>query len=407
MDYQSVIISKLGNFINEIHRLRFKDFPYQSPKTALCLLEKHFKAWRDELTKFIKSLPPGSPSLRHLCHQIQSDIGTYMPIVGIIANSANVRTVFEMYEPIWQMASEILEPTKNPRSADINLILSSEWELSPFVFGALPFTEVLRNFIIIGLPASECSNPLLAPLAGHELGHVVWKKNNLSKTLQPRINEIIMRHLSADDGKNGMTLFANQEKHEKYTMAAQMAIKQAEEVFCDFLGLRLFGRAYVLAFYYLLAPWTDNSRCATYPLIRQRFGLFKKAAAEYKFDFPENLLLEEPFACGPCQQDCPVCAARDGISPILMEEANNAASRAKGKEDFAGSTAEVVRIKEKFKQNVPAAGIKTLSDIVNAGWAVYAESPCGNLRPTETLMDLIAKNFEILSIEERLKKEIL
>src|SRR4051812_25114337 len=61
----------------------------------------------------------------------------------------------------------------------------------PFVFSELP------NFVLIGLPASESDNPLIIPLAGHELGHSVWKIYDLSRRFTPAIEASILQEINA------------------------------------------------------------------------------------------------------------------------------------------------------------------------------------------------------------------
>ncbi|WP_289465076.1 hypothetical protein, partial [Klebsiella pneumoniae] len=68
------------------------------------------------------------------------------------------------------------------------LLLSSEWDYVPFAYPQS--LEDLRSFVLIGLPASEAATALLLPLAGHELGHAVWKNRGIEgsthATLQTR-----------------------------------------------------------------------------------------------------------------------------------------------------------------------------------------------------------------------------
>ena len=69
----------------------------------------------------------------------------------------------------------------DPANRETRLILSSEWDYSPFMYDQI--TD-LPSFVFIGLPACESANPLLLPLAGHELGHSVWVKNDSRNGVQ-------------------------------------------------------------------------------------------------------------------------------------------------------------------------------------------------------------------------------
>lgn len=145
--------------IEEIDRLKQSEFPYMQSRDALDLLEQRFKEQQHVLSKISPatltsvSYSACSTSLYELC--------IYVPILGFILRSTNVRNAFEAYAPLLRLTRSIL-------GVDTKLIISSEWELSPFVYRSM---TGLPGFVLIGLPAPESSNPLLIPLAGHEVGH--------------------------------------------------------------------------------------------------------------------------------------------------------------------------------------------------------------------------------------------
>ena len=89
----------------------------------------------------------------------------------------------------------MLEPSISPLRRTTRLILSSEWTYQPQVY---PEKDFLPSYVLIGLPAPESSNPLLLPLAGHELGHSLWRANNVGDELnlsvvQHVINAIVLQ----------------------------------------------------------------------------------------------------------------------------------------------------------------------------------------------------------------------
>lgn len=81
------------------------------------------------------------------------------------------------------LATELLEEHSR-------VVLSSEWSFSPFTYPAA--LEQLPTFVFIGVPASECHNPLVIPLAAHELGHVVWRRNGVKAEFDPIILTTIL-----------------------------------------------------------------------------------------------------------------------------------------------------------------------------------------------------------------------
>ena len=104
----------------------------------------------------------------------------YVPLLGFIIRSTNVRNAFEIYAPLQRLCQSVLEPSVSPSKRTTRLILSSEWTYQPHVY---PEKDFLPSYVLIGLPAPESSNPLLLPLAGHELGHSLWRAHTLGNDL--------------------------------------------------------------------------------------------------------------------------------------------------------------------------------------------------------------------------------
>ena len=400
MNYKALTISKLNNALNEIRLLKNRRYPCQSSKNALILLDKYFV----EQLRLITLYSEGN-ALKNFCSQVQTELAAYMAIIGLIANSANIRNVFEAYEPLWRVASKILEPSKSPRSANINLIISSEWKFSPFVFSGLWASPVLKDFIPIGLPASEAANPLLIPLAGHELGHIVWKRSSLRKTFEGQVKKILTGLLKPKGSNLQLSLFDTAE----YPEMTELSLKQAEETFCDLFGLRLFRQSYIYAFFYLLFPWkeTYSSSGYTYPPIVERINMLMQASKVYGITFPsDHIVYDDIHSC--CDSQCEIlCTIRRELLPALIDKVSEIIpANKKGSVEISGDEQEVERIAKKIRKIVPATNIKTFSDIVNAGWLVYIEKENGGVADdrftTPALMDVIIKNYEIFALEQRL-----
>ena len=190
-----------------------------------------------------------------------------------------------------RLASDVLEPTVTDKTKRrTQLVLSSEWNYSPFVFSEVP---ELPGFVLIGIPSPESSNPLLVPLAGHELGHSVWLKDNsaLLHKWEPLVRAEVIAAIKArwaeftttfpSLGITPAQLLTNVNAMEAWYLSEQWALLQAEESFCDFLGLRIFGWAYLEAFAYLLSPGVPGSRSTDYPTMLVRIENLLKAATVY------------------------------------------------------------------------------------------------------------------------------
>jgi hypothetical protein len=93
-----------------------------------------------------------------------------------------VRNSFEAYDPLRELAHKLLD--YKPA-----IILSSEWEFSPFTYPAI--SDDLPDFVFIGLPACEAGNALVLPLAGHELGHSIWRHGGVGASSAATINKTV------------------------------------------------------------------------------------------------------------------------------------------------------------------------------------------------------------------------
>jgi len=266
---------RISAVVDEIERLKQSEFPYTQPRDALELLASELRRRHSVLNK----LQPDAPvdAINEACSRSLDELHAYVPLLGFILRSTNVRNAFEAYSPLLRLAQSTLEPNSK-------LIVSSEWEYSPFVYrpiGSLP------GFVLIGLPAPESSNPLLVPLAGHELGHSVWVNRGLSQEFKERIEEGVLHELSTSRRKDYEEVFPHIQvedprdgKSARTTLmlAYTWALLQTEEIFCDFFGLRLFAESYLYAFTYLISPGRAGSRSTNYPNIKQRVCYLGKAA---------------------------------------------------------------------------------------------------------------------------------
>ena len=394
MDYKSSTISKLDGILAQIFELRNREFPYKSSQIALELLSKYFKDEKDRII----NISPSSKVLSNLCEQLVSDIDKYLPIIGLISNSSSVRNIFEAFDPMWELASNILEPSNTPQFAKIHLILSSEWSrFSPFVYSQLPFTNILPGFVLIGLPASESANPFLLPLAGHELGHVVWRKFSLEQ----RIKQIVAETIKAKLGQKGTGLISLL-NHPKFMHLNSLALYQAEELFCDFLGLRLFGNSFIHALHYFLFPKNGPYRPIDYhyPPNEERLKVIKNYSAIHHIAFPKYA--EKSLSVHSCvADDCTIlCTIRRNLEQTL----DSLIDEVLPKRLYLHSQEESDKIAIKFRIVVPATDVKSMADILNAGWKVYLElldssnKTEGRLK-IEYLKDIMAKNLEIFTIE--------
>lgn len=405
-------ISRLTGILQEIGRLKESEFPYEHSRDALTRLEELFASHKSGL----EGLPPDKdPAIvRPLCSATVSDLFKYIRILGFVLRSTNVRNAFEVYGPLLRLSRQVLGP-------DTKLVLSSEWEYSPFTFR--PLAE-LPNFVLIGSPAPESSNPLLIPLAGHELGHTIWNVKSLSAKFRQKVDEKLrdeirkrlkdyQRFYPSHASKPADIVPENIFVTKVIASPAEWAMKQCEELFCDFVGMYLFGAAYAHAFAFLLAP-TAGQRSLLYPNTLTRVERLKQAASRYGSEMPADYasLFENKSELPPSEEQKTFLlsladAASNGVAGELIEEANSILGNANVP---LTTPDEKKRILECFKFVVPAVNVKSLSDIVNAAWDVYHDNTFWShlvqiQNPERALKELVLKNIEVLEIEDILESD--
>src|SRR4029079_7231830 len=75
---------------------------------------------------------------------------TYLPLLGFVLRSTNVRNAFEVFRPLLRLAGDIRDPGVPKGKRKTELVLSSEWDYSPFVYREMP---KLPGFVMIGIPS--------------------------------------------------------------------------------------------------------------------------------------------------------------------------------------------------------------------------------------------------------------
>ena len=388
------------------------EFPYEDSKQALIELRSVFKDHHDTLNNFIPSSDPAT--VLQACRVALVALYRYLPVLGFILRSTNVRNAFEVFGPFVRLCGDILEPDVEPAKRATRLLLSSEWDYSPFIFQNL---GVLSNFVLIGLPAPESANPLLLPVAGHELGHSIWVKRSCRASFQgpvaAEVSDAIEGRLTEFNTTFGLsikpgTVMTDLSAIESWIPAAQWCLAQCEETFCDFVGIRIFGESYLKAFAYLLAP-SFGTRSKNYPSMAARTTNLLKAAGDLGVSCPPDyaeLFENEPSpklsSSDKFRLDI-ADRALDRLVPILLAEARQFIDSAKIPDRNA---AEVDRILDRFAQVVPAARCASVADILSAAWkaqedATFWAAETGiQQRKDEVLKELALKNLEVFEIEQ-------
>jgi hypothetical protein len=198
----------------------------------------------------------------------------------------------------------------------------------------------------------------------------------------------------------------------------KLAQRQLEEVFCDFLGLYVFGQSFLHSFRYLISPSLGYDRSLNYPPLRER--------AEYMMEYGESLGLRgiPEYASSFSEQKTTLSPGEAFILEMADEATKNLHGRLsrmvekyRGKaECFREGTKDEEGIKRSLLSCVPAASARSMTAVVNAAWDIRMRIDDWNIlqdiedearrqkEKLRVLRDLVLKSFEIYEFRKRVQK---
>jgi hypothetical protein len=411
---------KVESVIETINFVRELDFPYEDPLEAVNFIRTIFQDHQKHLNNI------STPSTaRSLCKQVSKDIDDFLLAIGFIVRACDVRGALELQGPLRRLTHRAI-------GSDVKLIISSEWRYSPFTL--LYPGDFGDEFALVGLPVSEAENPLIAPLAGHELGHNIWcRLPILQQFVGQEVRNKVVETIKTDEWGKFTELFNVSSKEQldqeeellagvpywkvQVQVAELWGVSQCEEMFCDFIGLSIFGEGYLHAFQYLISPG-GGFRNPAYPNMPDRVNALVQAAKFLGLTISERFAEEfdEPdISSDPTQQL--LLKISDKASRYLVDNLIQVAKQ------FCENTGiavnhdnnEVDRIFESFKKVVPATGATSLANIINAAWRIFLDTanywatdyPITVEKPEkriELIRELALKSFEVFEIE-RIQEE--
>lgn len=384
---------KLQQLQDKVLQLRQCDFPFDDSRDALGLLEARISVYLEQLgSRSISEEEPDRTDVRRAARAALARVRRYPELLEHISNSVSVANLFEVHDPLCRMANERLGLTE-PR-----IVLSSKsiWIDLPYTFQHDDFP----NFSFIALSGSD---PLLIPLAGHELGHLAWTVGERDPKRRGRLRVVTK---AVEDARAAIdsTMFPDRKPEEPTStedlISREVALKWAAESFCDFVGLRLFGRSFVDA----LAYWVSQlpfERIRTEPDVRTRarhillgaatkcYGILNEDERAWYTDFFETMRAPKEQEIAADDSMKRVKEAHESTIPGLTKRVSHFIPQQKSREDVVYGY---------FQLGVPAPGVHGLADILNAGWRAYREE-LKNFQWAEEdkyrkLKDLIMKTIE-------------
>lgn len=129
MDIIESSLRRIDATIHTIQTLKDSEFPYSHSEEALLEVEKIFSVTRRALTQARDS--NDEINKKQISEEALKRLFIYIPLLGFILRSTNVRNAFEIHGPLLRLSQSLLgDKTK--------LVLSSEWEYSPMTYSSVP-----------------------------------------------------------------------------------------------------------------------------------------------------------------------------------------------------------------------------------------------------------------------------
>lgn len=257
------------------------------------------------------------------------------------------------------------------------------------------------------MPASESDNVLTTPAAAHELGHSIWRHRNIEQAigvnLQKELQDLTINSEKEikrvfndlDFSKIKTDLFAQQVFSQIWQTAFKYAMMQAEEVFCDFIGVLLFEDAYLRAFHYLISPNLSTYRSAGYPDTKKRAMILNKYAdslncsiGNYEDYFLADVMTQDPM-------EGIYLKIADQALDIYLDELFKIAQNMFHQNGLMPVDRNKTKvILEHFKNGAPYPEISSIRELVIASWQIYTSEFHSDPNKAKALSDIALKSAE-------------
>jgi hypothetical protein len=360
---------------------------------ARLALDKLIERVRDERDA-LGALTPAADwgTLTARCDVALEEVARLTPLLGFAHRSKSAANPFEMYGPLQKLARRVI-------GNDVWLVVSSEWDFSPFT---MPHGSTLDGFVFVGMPATVRHKALVVPLAAHEFGHSVWVVSGLDSKFESECKQAVWDAIRAVP--NVLGVFGKTHENELLTHhgkrewlpAFTWALSQVEELYCDLMGLRVFGTSYLHAFSYLLAPGLGNCRPRSYPHPRIRADVLLEAGKHWGFSAPTDF--DKAFPAAPdygaslievLQQVADV-AAQELAPQIRQAVEDHCAAQGIG----APRPDIISKISSELQLLTPSSVESSLAELLCAGWELRARS--SSLWPSRTDIEVETERVRIL-----------
>ncbi len=384
-------------FLEQIIELKASGFPHDDGLGALLEIEQRFLLEKKKL-----DIPPGASAILidETCMNVTSRVSDYTTILGFILRSTNVRNPFELHFALAELVNTSI-------GEGIKVLISSEWDHIPFTY---PMSlDLLPDFVLIGSPAPESGNVLIAPLAGHEIGHTAWTKYECGEQSMPAlVSTQVDATLKAEPKLEKKLLnligLGPLARNNLADRCGEYALKQLEEIFCDLFGLFVFGSSYLFAYDYFLAP--GNRFCyLDYPSDQLRMKILTDSANFMSIPV-DHAVGERWQKASYDSEDKDIAAIVDKVVAALVPGMRQALFDELLKRNIhTPDESTIENIVAAFKRHEPYPKKARLAEIITAGWRYLRNNNglCLGIQRDEykALNDLMLKSIEVAEFLER------
>ncbi len=266
---------------------------------------------------------------------------------------------------------------------------------------------------------SEAASALLLPLAGHELGHAVWRNRGIggsaNASIQASCENAFGKPMNLEEFKkqfpeyNAEDIVYSQLLPEAISRTATYAAFQAEELFCDMFAYALFGESYLHAFAYILAPGSGVATGSRYPSHKKRIDVLRQIATKEGMVLPEfsSLGLTDQQMGGNPRERFLLKMAAFGVDEAVETLWTIVNSIVVDSNVRRPNPTNMARHLREIRMGIPAHDPACLGDIVNAGWAYFHELQSGKIDSKsvgeryDSLNEIMLKTIEVLEFGRR------
>lgn len=286
---------RLRSVRNAVTSMQSQQFPQEATSSLLSSYTDILNNLETDISNL--AISASLADISQTSRVIVAKISQIVQALGILQRSSSLRISYELATSVRRLCLKILSSDPKINGGSLKVLCASEWSYSPLYYKKLDLQE---DMILLGLPACESDNALMLPIMAHEVGHTYWAYSRKREALRVLVEEEFRRQVfdkwDALVSAGFLQGFAKpkdiaQLKSDIFysnlvTNITAPVLRQAEETFCDYLGLSVFSSAYMSSFAYFIGMGAHLDYSTNYCSSVTRSSLLLCAANKAKIDVP-------------------------------------------------------------------------------------------------------------------------